>query len=171
MSASSIGASERRTEDKRFITGRGQYTDDIRRPYQTHACFLRSQHAHATIKGIDFMKAAKMPGVLAIYTGADIANDKIGDLICGWMVHSKDGCHEGWPNRAAQGKGDMSATRRSGDRRAIDQDRRGKRSRRFGVLPAVADSPRRATPGAQFTRTAAQHDLNVDCGEAAAMPR
>ena len=77
MSASTIGASERRTEDKRFITGRGQYTDDIRRPYQTHACFLRSPHAHATIKGIDTKKASKMPGVLAIYTGADLANDKV----------------------------------------------------------------------------------------------
>jgi carbon-monoxide dehydrogenase large subunit len=42
MSATGIGARVRRTEDKRFITGRGQYTDDIHRPYETHACFVRS---------------------------------------------------------------------------------------------------------------------------------
>jgi carbon-monoxide dehydrogenase large subunit len=91
MSASAIGAPVRRTEDQRFVTGKGSYTDDIRRPYQTYAYFLRSPHAHATINKIDTKRAAKMPGVLAIYTGEDIANDKVGDLICGWMVLSKDG--------------------------------------------------------------------------------
>jgi aerobic carbon-monoxide dehydrogenase large subunit len=50
MSATGIGARVRRTEDQRFITGRGQYTDDIHRPYETYCCFVRSPHAHATIK-------------------------------------------------------------------------------------------------------------------------
>ena len=86
-----IGASVRRREDFRFITGQGQYTDDIARPGQAHAYFLRSPHAHATIRSIDASAAWAMPGVVAVYTGADIAEDKIGGLICGWMIHSQDG--------------------------------------------------------------------------------
>ncbi len=153
MSASSIGASERRTEDKRFITGRGQYTDDIRRPYQTHACFLRSPHAHATIKGIDSKKASKMPGVLAILTGADIANDKIGDLICGWMVLSKDGSpmKGGRHPALAQGK-----VRYVGDSIAVviaetlDQAKDAANAIKvdYGVLPAVADLAKARDAGA-----------------------
>ncbi len=91
MSATGIGASVRRKEDHRFITGKGNYTDDINRPGQTHAFFIRSPHAHANIKGIDTKKALSMPGVVSILTGADLAADKIGGLICGWMIHSKDG--------------------------------------------------------------------------------
>jgi aerobic carbon-monoxide dehydrogenase large subunit len=91
MSATGIGAAVRRREDFRFITGRGQYTGDIDRPGQSHVHFLRSPHAHAGIKAIDTKAAAAMPGVLAVLTGADLATDKIGDLVCGWMIHSKDG--------------------------------------------------------------------------------
>jgi carbon-monoxide dehydrogenase large subunit len=91
MSATGIGAAVRRKEDLRFITGKGQYTDDIRRPGETRAVFLRSPHAHAKIKRVDTKAAAAMPGVIAVLTGADLAADKIGGLICGWMIHSKDG--------------------------------------------------------------------------------
>lgn len=86
-----IGAAVRRKEDRRFITGNGHYVDDINRPGQAYAYFLRSPHAHATIKKIDATAAMKMPGVLAIFTGKDIADDKIGSLICGWQIKSKDG--------------------------------------------------------------------------------
>ncbi|MDJ1158396.1 xanthine dehydrogenase family protein molybdopterin-binding subunit [Chelatococcus sp. SYSU_G07232] len=91
MSATGIGAAVRRKEDQRFITGKGQYTDDINRPGQAYAYFLRSPHAHATIKKIDAKAALAMPGVIAVLTGDDLAADKIGGLICGWMIHSKDG--------------------------------------------------------------------------------
>ena len=91
MSATGIGAAVRRKEDLRFITGKGQYTDDISRPGETRAVFVRSPHAHARIKRIDTKAAAAMPGVLAVLTGAELAGDKIGNLICGWMIHSKDG--------------------------------------------------------------------------------
>jgi carbon-monoxide dehydrogenase large subunit len=86
-----IGASVRRKEDFRFITGKGQYTDDISRPGETRAVFVRSPHAHARIKKVDVAAARKMPGVVAVLTGAELATDKIGNLICGWMIHSKDG--------------------------------------------------------------------------------
>lgn len=91
MAGTGIGARVERKEDFRFITGKGNYTDDINREGQTHAYFLRSPHAHATIKSIDTSKAAAMPGVVGILTGADIEQDKVGGLICGWMIHNKDG--------------------------------------------------------------------------------
>src|SRR6202163_3779869 len=97
MSATGIGAPVRRKEDFRFVTGKGQYTDDITRPGEVHAHFLRSPHAHAKIRKIDGKAAAAMPGVLAGLTGTELAADKIGGLICGWMIHSKDGS----PMRAA----------------------------------------------------------------------
>jgi carbon-monoxide dehydrogenase large subunit len=91
MTSTGIGASVRRKEDHRFITGKGRYTDDINRPGQAHAYFLRSPHAHAKIKSLDVGEAKSKPGVVAILTGDDIAADKVGGLICGWMIHSKDG--------------------------------------------------------------------------------
>ena len=63
MSATGIGAAVRRKEDHRFITGKGHYTDDINRPGQAYAYFVRSPHAHAKIKSIDTKAAADMPGV------------------------------------------------------------------------------------------------------------
>ncbi|MSP87213.1 MAG: xanthine dehydrogenase family protein molybdopterin-binding subunit [Alphaproteobacteria bacterium] len=91
MTDTGIGAPVRRREDYRFLTGKGTYTDDINRPHQTHAYILRSPHAHAEIKGIKTDKAKKAPGVVAIFTGADMAADGVGGLPCGWLVHSKDG--------------------------------------------------------------------------------
>ncbi len=91
MSATGIGAAVRRKEDFRFITGQGQYTDDVVRPGETRAVFVRSPHAHANIKSIDVSAAKAMPGVIDVLTGAQLATDKIGNLICGWMIHSKDG--------------------------------------------------------------------------------
>jgi aerobic carbon-monoxide dehydrogenase large subunit len=91
MADTGMGASVKRKEDQRFITGKGQYTDDINRPGQTWAFFVRSPHAHATLKSVDTTAALASPGCLAVYTGADIAKDKVGGLICGWMIHSKDG--------------------------------------------------------------------------------
>src|SRR5215831_1625348 len=91
MGATGIGAAVRRKEDQRFITGRGHYTGDFNRPGQVYAVFIRSPHAHARIKAINVKSAAALPGVLAVLTGSDLAADKIGNLICGWMVHSKDG--------------------------------------------------------------------------------
>lgn len=85
-----IGAPVRRKEDHRFITGKGRYTDDLSRPGQAYAYFLRSPYAHARIRGIDTAAATAMPGVVAILTGQDLAKDGLGGLICGWMIHSKD---------------------------------------------------------------------------------
>ena len=89
--ASFIGQAVKRKEDFRFLTGGGNYTDDINRPGQTYAYIVRSPHAHANIKKIDTSAAAKAPGVVAIFTGADYAADKKGGLPCGWLINNKDG--------------------------------------------------------------------------------
>ena len=91
MASSMIGSKVERTEDKKFITGKGRYTADITLHGQTHAFFIRSPHARAEIKKVDISKAEKAPGVVAILTGQDIVNDKIGGLIAGWKIVSKDG--------------------------------------------------------------------------------
>ncbi|GMP06398.1 MULTISPECIES: xanthine dehydrogenase family protein molybdopterin-binding subunit [Bradyrhizobium] len=91
MGVEGIGARVVRKEDKRFITGKGRYVDDIKLLGMTHAHFIRSPHAHAKVKGIDSSAALKMPGVVAVLTGQQIVDDKVGNLICGWAITSKDG--------------------------------------------------------------------------------
>src|SRR2546426_870586 len=78
-----FGAPEKRREDPRFITGRGQYVDDVKLPGMTHAAFVRSPHAHARLKRVDAAPARAVPGVVAVYTALDV---KVGALPCGWML-------------------------------------------------------------------------------------
>jgi carbon-monoxide dehydrogenase large subunit len=84
-----IGKSVERREDYRFLTGNGQYTDDITLPGQTFAAFLRSPHAHARIRAIDTAAAQAAPGVLAVFTGKDVSG--VNGLPCGWLINSIDG--------------------------------------------------------------------------------
>ena len=91
MGDTGIGARVTRKEDQRFITGKGRYTDDINLKGQCHAYFVRSPHAHAAIKSISIPKWSDDDGVIGVFTGEQVAEDKIGGLICGWMIHSKDG--------------------------------------------------------------------------------
>src|SRR6516162_9850593 len=86
-----IGAAPRRKEDLRFLTGRGNYVADIQRPAMVAGIFARSPHAHAEIKSIDTSAARAMPGVLAIFTGADLKADGVNGLPCGWGIKGKDG--------------------------------------------------------------------------------
>jgi carbon-monoxide dehydrogenase large subunit len=90
-SAEGIGARVTRREDKRFITGKGRYTDDMAVAGMCHAAFVRSPHAHARVTSLDADAARAMPGVIAVLTGEELAADGVGNLICGWMIHSKDG--------------------------------------------------------------------------------
>ena len=91
MGIEGIGARVTRKEDKRFLTGKGRYTDDMTVPGMKHACFVRSPYAHARIRGIDASAARAMPGVIDVLDGKQLQADGIGNLICGWMIHSKDG--------------------------------------------------------------------------------
>src|SRR5205085_5811881 len=87
MPEGSIGQPVRRREDYRFLTGQGTYTDDINRPGQAYAYILRSPHANARINRIDTSAAASAPGVVAVFTGQDMAKDGIGGLPCGWLIN------------------------------------------------------------------------------------
>jgi carbon-monoxide dehydrogenase large subunit len=86
-----IGESVLRKEDIRFLTGAGQYTDDVQLANMSYTVFVRSPHAHAKIKSINKKAAASAPGVIAVFDGQDVANDKIGGLPCGWLITSTDG--------------------------------------------------------------------------------
>ncbi len=91
MGVEGIGARVARKEDKRFLTGKGRYTDDMVVPGMKYAYFVRSPYAHARIKGVDASAAKAMPGVIDVLDGRQLLADGIGNLICGWMIHSKDG--------------------------------------------------------------------------------
>ena len=152
MSATGIGVSVKRKEDIRFITGKGHYVDDINRPGQAHAFFVRSPHAHATIDKIDASAALKSPGVVAVFTGADAVADKIGAHIPGWTVHSKDGSpmKVGSFPALAHGKalyvGDPVAVVIA-DTYAQAKDGAEKMVVDYGVLPAVIDTASAAKSG------------------------
>ena len=85
-----IGQSVKRVEDQRFITGKGQYTDDITLPGMTFATFIRSPLAHANIKNIDLSAAKNAPGYVASFVGGDIP-EAIAGVPCGWQVDFKNG--------------------------------------------------------------------------------
>jgi aerobic carbon-monoxide dehydrogenase large subunit len=162
MAASLIGARVERKEDYRFLTGAGQYTDDVALPRQTWAAFVRSPHAHAKIKSIKKDKALKAPGVLAVYTGEDLAAGKVGGLPCGWLLTGTDGQPMKEPPHPplAQGKaryvGDhvavviaetQDAARDAAELVEVD----------YEVLPAVVDASKAMQKGAP-----ALHDIAPD---------
>ena len=80
-----IGGSVRRKEDYRFLTGAGQYTDDINPPNHVHAYFLRSPHAHALITGVDLSAARAAAGVRLALAGADLAG-RVGNIKPNWVI-------------------------------------------------------------------------------------
>ncbi len=86
-----IGKSVKRVEDQRFITGKGRYTDDIVLPEMTYAYIVRSPFAHAKINSVDASEALAQPGVVAVFTGDDIAKAGINGVPCGWQVDFKNG--------------------------------------------------------------------------------
>src|SRR5262252_2752873 len=151
MSATGIGAAVRRKEDVRFVTGKGHYPDDFHRPGEAHAWFIRAPHAHARIGSVD-ASAVKQPGV-RVLTGADLAADNIGNLICGWMIHSKDGspmrmaphpalavgkvCHVGDPVAVVVADS-LAEAKDAAEQVTVD----------YEVLPAVADPARAKEAGA-----------------------
>ncbi|HGG04142.1 MAG TPA: xanthine dehydrogenase family protein molybdopterin-binding subunit, partial [Aliiroseovarius sp.] len=84
-----IGASNKRREDVRFLTGTGNYTDDINKRGQAYVVFLRSNVAHGVLNKVDTAAAEAMPGVLKVFTAADFA--EVGGVPCGWQVTDRHG--------------------------------------------------------------------------------
>jgi carbon-monoxide dehydrogenase large subunit len=162
-----IGTSVKRREDAKFLTGRGNYTDDINRPGQLHAYVIRSPHPHAALGKIDPAKALGLPGVIAVFTGADMAADGVGGLPCGWQIHNKDGTPMTEPAHPplAVGKvrhvGDpvavviaetLGQAKDAADQVAID----------YQELPAVADAAKAILPGAPQLFDEAKNNLCYD---------
>ncbi len=82
---SPFGASIKRREDPRLISGQGTYVDDIKMVGMLHLALVRSPYAHANIVSVDTSAAKAAEGVVAVYTGEELA-DQLGSLICGWVV-------------------------------------------------------------------------------------
>jgi aerobic carbon-monoxide dehydrogenase large subunit len=98
-----VGQSVPRKEDPMLLRGKGQYTDDVSLPGQAYAVMIRSQNAHGVIRGIDTEAARKMPGVLGVYTAADLQG--YGPLKCVVPFNNRDGTPMKKPLREALAKG------------------------------------------------------------------
>ncbi len=143
-----IGESVKRVEDPRFIQGRGKYVANMNLPGTLHAAILRSPHAHATIDNIDTSAALAMDGVVAVYTGADMAADEIGSLPCGFNPPDiKTAPHMPLASDKVRHVGDGVAVVIANDiYKAYDALDQIKVS--YGVLPAVVDAKGATAPGA-----------------------
>jgi aerobic carbon-monoxide dehydrogenase large subunit len=86
-----VGQPVRRKEDDTLVRGKGKYTDDFALPGQAYAWMVRSSHAHGIIRGIDTAAAKEMPGVLGVWTGADLASANYRPFICGLPLKNRDG--------------------------------------------------------------------------------
>jgi carbon-monoxide dehydrogenase large subunit len=163
----SIGTPVRRREDYRFLTGQGTYTDDINRPGQLHAYILRSPHANARLGAIDTKAAAAAPGVVAIFTGTDMAADEIGGLPCGWLINSKDGSPMKEPPHPVLA---VERVRHVGDPVAViiaeslaeARDAAEKIAVNYAVEPAVVDVAAAVAPGAPQVWTEAPGNICYD---------
>src|SRR5436305_325656 len=96
-----VGQPVRRKEDDTLVRGKGKYTDDFSLPGQAYAWIVRSSHAHGTIKNIDTSAAKAMPGVLGVWTGADLASAGYGPYTCGLPLKNRDGTPLLQTNRTA----------------------------------------------------------------------
>src|SRR5512147_3142517 len=154
-----IGKSVERKEDFRFLSGSGQYTDDITLPRQSYGYFVRSPHAHAKIRGIDTGAASKADGVLGIFTGKDMAG--VGGLPCGWQINNLDGTPMKEPKHSVLAEGKVCYV---GDHVALvvaESTAQAKAAAAlvevdYDVLPAVVD-----TATADKAKTAV-HDIAPD---------
>src|SRR3979490_326412 len=86
-----VGQPVRRKEDDTLVRGKGKYTDDFDLPRQAYAFIVRSSHAHGVIRGINTTAAKTMPGVLGVWTGADLVSANYGPYTCGLPLKSRDG--------------------------------------------------------------------------------
>jgi carbon-monoxide dehydrogenase large subunit len=101
----SVGQSLKRKEDPRMITGRGRYTEDIQLPGMLHAVLIRSTHAHATITSIDTSGAKEHAGVVAVYTGEELAGDFAGPIPMVWAPPGVEiNTPEHWPLKRGEVK-------------------------------------------------------------------
>ncbi|MFQ5775297.1 MAG: xanthine dehydrogenase family protein molybdopterin-binding subunit [Kiloniellaceae bacterium] len=170
-----VGQAMRRIEDPRLLTGRGRYTDDIRLEGEAVGFVLRSPHAHAQIAAIDTAAAAAAPGVLGVYTAADLARDGIGDITCLTPMTGKGGSAMALPTHPVLARGRV---RHVGDPVAFVVAETLEQAKDaaelievdYRDLPAVVDTGAALDPGAPRIWDEAPHNLCLhwDLGEEAA---
>ena len=169
MGVEGIGARVARKEDRRFITGKGRYTDDMSVTGMKYAAFVRSPHAHAKISGIDKSAALAMDGVIDVLDGKQMEEDAIGNLICGWMIHSKDGS----PMKMGAWRPIATDTVRYvgeavavvvADSKALAREAAEQVAVDYDVLPVVVDPVKAIEPGAPQLHDVAENNLVYDWG-------
>ncbi len=164
MSNKFIGKSVKRIEDKRFITGKGRYTDDIVLPGMTYAYILRSPYAHARIRSIDYSAAEAMQGVVTIMTGEEVGHYGVP---CGWQVNFKNGDIMKEPPHPLLVK---DKVRHVGDAvamvvaetRELAQDAAEAIIIDYEVLPAVTDASKAVLPGAPLVHDDVPNNICFD---------
>ena len=167
--ANYIGQAVKRVEDRRFTTGKGRYTDDIKLPGMTYAAIVRSPHAHAAINGIDTSAALAADGVVAAFVGQDLADAGVGGLPCGWQVDFKNGDTMKEPPHPVLAVGKV---RHVGDPLAIviaetrDQARDAAELVEvdYGVLPAAVDMIAATGEGAPLVHDDVSRNVPFDWG-------
>src|SRR5947208_15281930 len=169
-----VGQPVRRKEDDTLVRGKGKYTDDFNLPGQAYAWIVRSRHAHGIIRGIDTAASKAMPGVLGVWTGADLVAANYGPFTCGLPLKSRDGTPLLQTNRAAlmtdkvRYVGDpvafvvaetLAQARDAGEAGGLDID----------PLPAVTSAEEAAKPGAPqpYEHTPNNVALDYHYGDAA----
>src|SRR6201996_9227208 len=148
-----VGQPVRRKEDDTLVRGKGKYTDDFSLPKQAYGWVARSRHAHGIIKGIDTSPAKAMPGVLGVWTGADLAAANFNPFVCGMPLKSRDGSALLQTNRMPLA---VDKVRYVGDAVAfvvaetVAQARDAAEAVEVDIeaLPAVTDAAEAAKPGA-----------------------
>ena len=148
-----IGQPVRRVEDLRLLTGGGRYTDDISVPRQAYAAFLRSPHAHARVTKLDTSAAKRLPGVLGVFTGDDLAALQVGDLPCMAPAVNRDGSAMKIPPRPAIARGHVhfvgdTVAMAVGETLAAARDAVERIDVEYEPLPAVTDAAAALKPGA-----------------------
>jgi len=162
-----LSQSIRRVEDPRLLTGRGRYTDDVAVPGQAQGYVLRSPHAHARIRAISTAKARAMPGVLGIWTGADLAAAGLGYLPCLTPLKNRDGSMSVETPRRALAE---DTVRHVGDPVAFIVAETHQQARdaaeavevEYEVLPAVTDLAIATEPGQPLVWPAAANNICFD---------
>ncbi|PYN91537.1 MAG: carbon monoxide dehydrogenase [Candidatus Rokuibacteriota bacterium] len=183
MTTFGIGASVKRREDQRLLTGEGRFADDFNGPGQAHAAFVRSPHAHADVLAIDAAPAKAVAGVLAVFTGHDLAADGVGGIPTliaerGGNIRSRDGSPFAEPTWLALA---TDRVRHVGEPIAMvvattpAQARDGAEAVvvRYAARPAVVDAVAALGDGAPQLHAVATRNRVYDweCGDAAATDR
>ncbi len=178
MNQFGIGQPVRRVEDRRLLTGHGNYVDDLLLPREAFAFMLRSPHAHARIRAIDAAAVAAAPGVLAVFTGDDAARDGLGPIPCLIPLTNRDGSPAPLPERPAMARdrvrhvGDtvavvvaesLDAARDAAELIEVD----------YETLPAAVETAQALEPGQPVVWDEAPGNLAFDwgVGDAAAVER